>query len=106
MTHMPSHFRVPTVLIQEWRKRASESRLTNAAAAEVYERCAAELETLDVHTETMAENPRRWWRPASRTEAIPLPLVMAVGAVLMAAGFAALRSSDSTEVPPQRYRTM
>lgn len=51
MTHMPPQFRTSTVLIEEWRQRAAEHRPSNHAAADVYERCADELEDLDVHTE-------------------------------------------------------
>jgi hypothetical protein len=51
MTHMPPQFRTPAVLIDEWRRRAAEYRLSDNAAAEVYERCANELQELDVHTE-------------------------------------------------------
>ncbi len=51
MTHIPPQFRTATVLITEWRRRAAEYGASNAGAAEAYERCANELERLDVHTE-------------------------------------------------------
>jgi hypothetical protein len=51
MTHMPPQFRENAVLVEEWRYRAAELRRTNTGAADVYERCADELEQLDVQTE-------------------------------------------------------
>ena len=59
MTHMPAQFRMPAVLVKEWRRRAAEYRPTNVEAADVYERCANELEELDVHTEGTPGEPGR-----------------------------------------------
>ena len=55
MTHVPPQFRMPQVLIDEWRRRADECRMTDPAAAEAYDRCADELCELDVHTETATD---------------------------------------------------
>ena len=52
MTHVPPQFRMPRVLIDEWRRRADEYRTTDPAVAQAYDRCAAELWELDVHTES------------------------------------------------------
>ena len=55
MTHVPPQFRMPRILIDEWRRRASQCRLFDPASAEVYDRCADELGELDVHTETATD---------------------------------------------------
>lgn len=51
MTHVPPQFRMPVVLIEDWRRRAAECRASDPAIAAIYEQCADELEQLDVHTE-------------------------------------------------------
>jgi hypothetical protein len=96
MTHMPAQFRVPTVLIQEWRRRAADSRLSNPAAADVYERCASELEELDVHTEGAPAHGGGSWRQSPTrhlTSTLPLGLALLAGAVF-AAGLVATRSTN------------
>ena len=91
MTHMPPQFRPPTVLIEEWRRRAAEQRTSNAAAAEVYDRCANELEELDVHTEG-APAGAAWWSAArGQTQMFRMAMGLAA-AMVLAAGFASSRS--------------
>jgi hypothetical protein len=58
MTHIPPQFRGSGVLVDEWRRRSAAFELSDAAA-EVYRRCADELERLDVHTEGAAPGPFR-----------------------------------------------
>ena len=96
MTHMPAQFRVPTVLIQEWRRRAADSRLSNPAAADAYERCASELEQLDVHTEGAPAYAGESWRrsPTRHLATLPLALALIAGAVF-AAGLVATRSTNA-----------
>jgi len=55
MTHVPPQFRMPRILIDEWRRRASQCRLHDPASADAYERCADELSELDVHTEAATD---------------------------------------------------
>ena len=91
MTHMPPQFRPPTVLIDEWRRRAAENRTSDPGAAEVYDRCANELEQLDVHTEGAPAGAS--WRTAAmaQTQMFRLALALAAAGVL-AAGFASARA--------------
>ncbi len=52
MTHVPPQFRMPRVLIDEWRRRAEQCRISDPTTADAYDRCADELLELDVHTES------------------------------------------------------
>ena len=65
MTHVPPQFRMPSVLIDEWRRRADRCRMSDPTAADAYERCADELCELDVHTEAATDGSRLY---ASRME--------------------------------------
>lgn len=87
MTHMPPQFRPPTVLIDEWRRRAAENRASNPGAAEVYDRCASELEQLDVHTEGAPAGAS--WRTAAAAQTRMFRLALGLAAAgILAAGFA------------------
>jgi hypothetical protein len=73
---------MPAVLIEDWRRRARECRMSNPAGAEVYEQCADELEQLDVHTEAATDGsplPFRRGLPMAAASYVPW---LAVGAVV------------------------
>jgi hypothetical protein len=91
LTHMPPQFRMPSVLIEEWRARAAASRPLNEAAAEVYERCANELLTLDIHTEGAPAGASRRSRRAGQMPLIPVVAAFVATAVVVA-GFTASRA--------------
>lgn len=84
MTHVPPQFRMPSVLIDEWRRRADQCRMSDPTAADAYERCADELRELDVRTEAATDGSPLY---ASRMEAMaPWLAVGALGVGLL--GFA------------------
>ena len=90
MTHMPPQFRQAAVLVDEWRRRADEHRVDNAAVADVYDRCASELLELDVHTEG-APAGAEWRRSRRNQELIRQTAVGLVTAGAMAALVSAAR---------------
>jgi hypothetical protein len=101
MTHVPPQFRIPKVLIDEWRHRADEYRLTDPAVAQAYDRCAAELWELDVHTESGTDG-----RPlyASRMDVIAPWLAasaLGFGIVGFAREVTRRRRRSSRLVPPK-----
>ncbi len=72
MTHVPPQFRMPRILIDEWRRRASQCRVNDPTSAEVYERCADELSELDVHTESATDGtPLDAQRPVRMDAVVP-----------------------------------
>lgn len=91
MTHMPPQFRTPTVLIDEWRRRAAEYRPLDNAAAEVYERCASELQELDVHTEGAPVGTSSRARTPGQARVFELAAALVAGGVFVA-GLTAART--------------
>jgi len=87
MTHMPPQFRQSAVLADQWRRRAAEHRVDNAAVADVYERCANELLELDIHTEGAPAGAE--WRSRAngliRQTAVGLVTAGAIAALVSAA---------------------
>jgi hypothetical protein len=85
---------MPVVLVSEWRRRAAEQRAQSPAAADAYEKCAKELEELDVHTEGAPAGTE-----TLQTRVDPRMVRLAVG---LAAGAMVVAALASARVPSNR----